>query len=59
MNGQLETMRNPVKGNTGSLSEWEIGDQLKLTKLTESDNIETFRTMFERMMEVYGRDEAR
>ena len=34
-----------------------IQDPLKLTKLTETENIESYLTTFERMMHVYNVDE--
>ena len=34
-------------------------DKLKLTKLTESEDIEAYLTTFERMMQVYEVDESR
>jgi len=32
-------------------------DRLKLTKLTESEDVEAFLTTFERMMQAYGMKE--
>ena len=37
----------------------EDRDRLKLTKLTDSEDIEVFLTTFERMMQVYGVSEDR
>ena len=49
--------RSQARGERGSRE--EDRDHLKLTKLTESEDIEAFLTTFERMMRVYGVREDR
>ena len=51
---QMEMMRNLVeKGQRDEGINRVGGEQIKLTKLSESDDVEAYLTTFERMMEAY------
>ena len=62
MQGQMEAMRGWLERSMAREEE-RLGratqDQLKLTKLLESEDIESYLTTFERMMQVYHVDEER
>ena len=59
MQEQVEMMREWMERSQARLSRDEDRDRLKLSKLTESEDIEAFLTTFERMMRVYGVKEDR
>ena len=60
---QMEVMRSLVKESQKEPEEivaWVGSEQaMKLTKLTESDDVEAYLTTFERMMEAYQVDKAK
>ena len=63
MTRQMELMRDLVEkgrsGTEGSTRTQAGGEQPRLTKLADTDDIEAYLTTFERMMEVYAVEKAR
>ena len=63
MQEQMETMRTWMERSISRENERarraHNQDQLKLTKLMESENIESYLMIFERMMQVHAVEEAR
>ena len=58
MNKQLEMLQNLVLGHTERAAKRD-SDTMKLTRLTETDDIESYLTTFERMLTAYEVDKAR
>ena len=56
MQQQMEGLQKLVAESSRREEEKSEMEQLKLTKLTDQDDIEAFLTTFERMMGVFGID---
>ena len=52
MNKQMEMLQDLVRGQAEKEAKWD-SDPMKLTRLTEADDIESYLTTFERMVKVY------
>lgn len=58
MNRQMEMLQQLVRGHTEKEAKRD-SDPMKLTRLTDADDIESYLTTFERMMTAYEIDKAR
>ena len=59
MTAQMELLREMVNSRPTTEPTRRENEPVKLTRLTETDDIESYLTIFERMMREYGVDEAR